>query len=497
VALDTQGGEEAQAAQLADHAPAPRPRHARVARLFLRLLGVVYLIAFLSLAVQVEGLVGSKGILPVSELLAWVRSQAGAERYWLLPTLSWLDPSDAFLLFLCYGGAGLALLLSLGLAPALLLLALFVFYLSLVCDGQVFLGYQWDSLLLEASFLAIFLAPLSLRLRRGFEPPPVALWLLRFLLFRLMFSSGVVKLRSGDPAWRGLGALRYHYETQPIPTWTAWWAHQLPSWFQTLSCALMFGIELVAPLLIFAPRRLRLAAFFPLAGLQLLIAGTGNFAFFNLLASVLCVLLLDDAALPWREAGRAQAGRRWPRALLLPVAALTGPLSALQLLLALGAVPPLPSPLIALYRAAQPFRIVNSYGLFAIMTSERPEILVEGSNDGVVWKPYQFRFKPGDPLRAPSFVAPHQPRLDWQMWFAALGQCEENPWFARFLGRLGEGAPQVLGLLAANPFPERPPAHLRATLFNYHFTDRAARRATGAWWRRDANGPYCRDLGLD
>jgi hypothetical protein len=488
VALDPQGRQEAQAATL---------KHARVARLFLRLLGLSYLVAFASLTTQLDGLIGSQGILPARELLDWVRSETGPERYWLLPTLAWLGPSDGFLLFLAWGGAALALLLILDIAPALVLLLLWGFYLSLVSVGQVFLGYQWDGLLLEAGFLSIFLAPLSLRLRCGFEPPPVAVWLLRFLLFRLMFSSGIVKLRSGDETWRNLTALRFHYETQPIPTWTAWWAHQLPGWIQTLSCAAMFGIELLAPLLIFAPRRLRLFAFFPLAGLQLLIAGTGNYAFFNLLTLALCVLLLDDAALPWQQAATRRGGRAWPKPILFPVAFLIALLASMELFLTLGVDIPWPRPARALYHAAAPFRTINPYGLFAVMTTERPEIVIEGSDDGVTWKPYAFRWKPGDPQRAPSFVAPHQPRLDWQMWFAALGRCEGNPWLVRFLVRLREGSPPVLRLVETNPFPARPPARLRAVLFDYRFTDWDTRRRTGAWWRRQAKGLYCSDLGLD
>lgn len=471
--------------------------HARIARLFLRLLGVVYLIAFLSLAVQIEGLAGRRGILPVGELLEWVRSQTGAERYWLLPTLSWLNASDGFLLFLCYGGAALSLLLMLGVAPAAVLFLLWTCYLSLVSDGQVFLGYQWDALLLEAGFLAILLAPLSLRLRHGFEPSPVALWLLRFLLFRLMFSSGIVKLTSGDPAWHSLTALRYHYETQPIPTWVGWWAHQLPASVQTLSCALMFGLELLVPLLILAPRRLRLGAFLPLVAFQLLIAATGNYTFFNLLTVALCVLLLDDAALPWRAAEPAASGRAWPKPILFPIAALLGLLAATELLLTLGVAPSLPGPAIALYRVVEPLRIVNRYGLFAVMTTGRPEIVVEGSDDGIVWKPYEFRFKPGDPRRPPPFVAPHQPRLDWQMWFAALEGCEASQWFRPFLDRLREGSPEVLGLLASDPFAGRPPARLRSVLYDYRFTDPATRSAAGTWWRREAKGLYCRDLGPD
>jgi hypothetical protein len=464
--------------------------------LFHGVLGGVYLVAFASLWVQVDGLIGSRGILPAERLLAWARAQVGVERYWLLPTLCWLSGSDTALHLLCAGGVALAIALMFDLAPALALALLWAFYLSLANVGQVFLQYQWDSLLLETGFLAIFFAPLALRPRPSDEPSPIALWLLRWLAFRLFFESGLVKRLSGDPTWRDLSALRYHYETQPLPTWVGWYAHQLPGWFQTVSCALVFVIELAVPLLIFAPRRLRNAAAVALLGLQLLIALTGNYGFFNLLAAALCIPLLDDRALPRRLfplVPSASGSRAWHQAVLIPVAALSVGVSGLELAGSLG-LRPWPQPAVALYRAVAPFSSINSYGLFAMMTTSRPEVTIEGSDDGIDWSPYVFRWKAGELGRAPAFVAPHQPRLDWQMWFAALGTCEENPWLVQLMLRLQQASPPVLGLLELNPFPHAPPRLIRAMLYDYRFTDLATRRRDGTWWLRTLRGPYCPEL---
>ncbi|HKC23537.1 MAG TPA: lipase maturation factor family protein, partial [Thermoanaerobaculia bacterium] len=257
--------------------PPRAPTYVGSAWLFLRVLGGIYLIAFVSFWVQADALVGERGILPLSRFLAFATERAGASRFTLLPTLSWLFPSDAFVDVLCGGGAVLSVLLVLGIAPPLVLFLLWAFYLSLVVDARDFLGFQWDVLLLETGFLAIFLAPPVLRHRLTREQPPsqTFLWLLRFLLFRLMFLSGAVKLASHDPMWRHLTALQVHYETQPLPTWIGWWAHQLPASAQRASTAIMFGIELGAPFLIFS-RRLRRYAFAPLVFLQLLIGLTGN-----------------------------------------------------------------------------------------------------------------------------------------------------------------------------------------------------------------------------
>jgi hypothetical protein len=475
------------------------PPHSLARWLFLRALGAVYLVAFLSLWVQIAGLVGSRGILPAATLLEWVGARAGPERYRILPTLFWLHPTDGFLHFLCGGGAALAVLLVLGIAPIPVLVLLWVFYLSLVTVGQDFLGFQWDGLLLETGLLAVFLAPPGLRPRPATESPvsPAALWLLRFLLFRLMFTSGAVKLRSGDSAWRGLTALRVHYETQPLPTWIGWLAHHLPARLHTASTAVLFAVELLVPFLMFGPRALKLVAYAAFVGLQALIAATGNYGFFNLLTVVLCLLLLDDDVFParWREwmgtPPADAAWTSWSSWAVLPLALVVAVTSTIQIAGAVGWQPRWPRPMATLYRALGPLRTFNPYGLFAVMTPSRPEVVIEGSRDGATWQAYEFRWKPGDLKRRPAFVAPHMPRLDWQMWFAALGSCEDSPWFQPLLARLAEGSPPVVGLLARNPFPDGPPRYLRSTLYDYRFTDVKTLRAEGTWWRRTPIGPFC------
>ncbi len=478
----------------------PPPTYAVSSSLFLRLLGASYGFAFWSLGTQILGLIGQRGIVPAADLLDAAHRQFGSSALWRFPTLCWLSASDPFLKTLCLVGTGLAALLACDVAPALLLAALWALYLSLATVCREFLWFQWDSLLLEAGLLGMLLAPLRLRPSRQPEPPEALVrWLVWWLLFRLMCSSGVVKLASGDPAWRTLTALTYHYETQPLPTWIGWWAHQLPSWFQRLSCAAMFAIELAAPFAIFCPTPLRRAGCWALILLQWLIALTGNYAFFNLLTVALCLLLLDDAA--WPSAMRATASeasamppprpRHWPQAVVLPVSVVLLLLSSVPLRLLAGRRPNQRDLIAAFYQRLAPYRLVNTYGLFAVMTTTRNEIVLEGSRDGLEWKAYEFRDKPGDPRRPPAFVAPHQPRLDWQMWFAALGTYQDNPWFLRLCARLLEGSPDVLALLASNPFPEAPPRYLRAALYTYHFTDPATRRASGAWWRREARGLYC------
>ena len=479
----------------------PRARDAVSSWLLLRALGAVYLIAFVSLWIQLDGLIGRDGILPAGRYLEVVRRFAGPERYRLLPTLCWFDTSDRFLHGLALAGSLAAVSLACDVVPALGAAVAWASYLSLTLAARDFLAFQWDALLLEAGFLAIFLAPLDLgSIRpRAAPPPPLVLGLVRWLVFRLMFSSGVVKLSSGDAAWRGLTALRYHYETQPLPTWVGWYAHQLPAWFQDASVVALFVIELLIPFFIWAPRRLQQVAFAAFAGWHALVAATGNYGFFSLLSVALCLTLLDDDAWPRRLRECLQAGRTargWPTVVLVPVACVLFVLGALELSLTLGLQWRWPAPVVALYRAARPFRTVNGYGLFAVMTTTRPEIVVEGSDDGVTWLPYEFKWKPGDVRRRPGFVEPHQPRLDWQMWFAALGSYDDTPWFAAFLERLLRGSPPVLALLERNPFPAAPPRYVRAMLYDYRFADPGVRRREGAWWRREAKGPYSPVLSL-
>ena len=455
-----------------------------VRRVFLGWLGVIYLIAFVSLWTQVAGLIGKDGVLPASHLMLQARSAVaesgiGIDRYRLLPTLCWLGASDGFLRFQCAAGATLALLVIVGICPRVCLALEWLLYLSLATVSRDFLAFQWDNLLLETGLLAIFLAPGRMLPRPSLEKPAsrTVLWLLRLLLFKLMFLSGVVKLASGDGTWRGLSALTYHYETQPLPTWIAWYAYQPPLWFQKGSCAVMFLIELAVPFLIFAPRRLRMAGGAVLALFQVLILLTGNYTFFNWLTLGLCLLLLDDFAMaglvPRKLSalysrsravadGSRNGRRRWQGVGMASLAVVVVGISAVQLLSPFGRLPSWTSPALAAHRWLAPFRSVNSYGLFAVMTTERPEIIVEGSNDGHGWQAYEFPYKPGDPKRRPAFVAPHQPRLDWQMWFAALGDVRQNPWFVNFCVRLLQGSPDVLALLEKNPFPDRPPKYIRA-----------------------------------
>ena len=504
------------------------PTHNLVRWAFLRSLGIIYLIAFVSLWVQIIGLVGTDGILPADSAMGSMRLSAdaqrlGLDRYHLAPTLCWFKATDGFLSSQCAAGATLAVLLILGFAPAPCLFLLWLIYLSLATVCREFLGFQWDNLLLETGFLAIFLAPLQLWLRSPRAAPPsrLVLWLLRWLLFKLMFQSGCVKLLSGDPAWHNLTALTFHYETQPLPTWIGWYAHQLPVWAQKASAAAMFGIELFIPFLIFAPRRPRQFACLVLVLFQGLIFLTGNYCFFNLLTIVLCLLLLDDAALrallppklrnSLPLARLQQRGtnspslapcpspldlRKWPVQITVPLACIAVATALIQFSGMFRVPMPWPRPMLAVYAWLAPFRTFNSYGLFAVMTTSRPEIIIEGSNDGVAWLPYEFKYKPGDVKRRPGFVAPHQPRLDWQMWFAALGDYRHNPWLVNFCQRLLEGSGPVLRLLEHNPFPHAPPRYMRAVVYDYHFTDFATRRQTGAWWRRQERGPYLPPLSL-
>ena len=479
--------------------------------LFLRGIGIIYLIAFLSFGSQALGLLGSGGILPFANYVARIQANVGGLERWLnYPTLAHLNTSDPFLLFLSYGGAFIALLVVLGVLSAPGLFLLWLFYLSIVVIGQSFMSFQWDTLLLEAGFLAIFLGGWWPVARRQRPPSLLVIYLLRWLLFRLMLGSGVVKLLSNDPTWRNLTALDYHYWTQPIPNAIAWYANQLPDWFQQLSVALMFAIELAVPFLFFAPRRLRFAGGLLTIGLQLLIILTGNYTFFNWLTIVLCIPLFDDQLFgrftPRRRARPVEALVFHRRPLLRQIGLLLVALVVLfttsvrfgSTLASRNLVETLPAPLADFVNTSYRLRIAGGYGLFASMTTRRPEIIVEGSNDGQTWLPYSFRYKAGDLRRPPPFVAPHQPRLDWQMWFAALGgQYRNGDWTVSFARRLLNGAPDVLTLLESNPFPDTPPRFLRMQVMEYGFTDLATRDATGDWWTRGPAREYLPEISLD
>ncbi len=434
-------------------------------RTLLRALGLIYLIAFLDFGVQAAGLIGSRGILPFAEYLRAAQSSFGKAAYWEVPSILWLSRRDGALTAVWVAGAICALAAIAGYRPRIALAACLALWLSLCSVGQDFLSFQWDVLLLETGFLAIFA-----------DESPARVWLFRWLIFRLMFFSGMGKLLSGDPSWRGLTALHYHYETQPLPTPVAWYMYQLPIAFQKASTLFVLAAELAAPFLFFAPRVYRLAGAWITIALQLLILITGNYTFFNLLTIILALFLFV-------EPKRGPRGR-WHSVISAALVAFIAVTSGLLVLDLFGAGSPPGGG--AILHAVSPLRIVNPYGLFTVMTVMRPEIQIEGSNDGATWLVYEFRDKPGDVMRPPPVVAPHQPRLDWQMWFAALGTYQENRWFTNFMLRLLEGEPAVLKLLRSNPFPNAPPKFVRARIFLYHFTHFGER----AWWRREEEGLY-------
>lgn len=460
------------------------PRYDLVSFLFLRLIGLVYLAAFVSFAVQAQGLIGSHGILPLAKFTEAVAGRFGTERFFLAPMVFWLNDSDAAIQAVCWAGAGLSLLLVVNVLPRVCLFLLFALYLSLFYAGQIFMSYQWDLFLLEMGFAALLLS---------FATTP-GIFLLRWLMFRFMFMSGVVKLLSGDLSWWNLTALDYHFLTQPLPTPLAWHAAQMPVGLLVFATGAMFFVELVLPFFIFAPRRLRFIAAFGFLLLEALILVTGNYNWFNLQTMLLCLPLFDDAAL--RKMLPARLAELKPRP-VAPTPAVTAVVSAIAVLivfcslvrmdLRFGGTPP------AFARTIDgligPLNVVSGYGLFAIMTTNRREIVMEGSYDGVEWQEYEFRYKPGDVMRAPPWNIPHQPRLDWQMWFAALDNPKRLPWFWGFLERLLENEPTVTALLEKNPFADKPPTYVRAQFYDYIFAS-SEDKAKGQWWNRRLLGEY-------
>ncbi len=459
--------------------------------LFLRLLGLIYIASFASFWPQIAGLIGSHGIVSVAQLMPALRNELGARALLYVPSLFWLGVSDQALVWCCIAGCMSGLLLAVGLCSRISAALCWLLYLSLVSVGQPFTSFQWDALLLESGFLALFAGA------------PWLVWAYRFLLFRLMFESGAVKLLSHDPNWRNLHALRFHFMTQPLPNPISYYVYWAPHWMLDSMTAATLAIELAAPFLLFwagLPRRIAVAL---LMLLQVLIILTGNYAFFNLLALALCLWAVDD-----KTFAPLEHVLRWRISLVKPLmpqsfAAFrrTGNI-LIAILIALAAIQ-----LIAMFapnfaRPARkpisfiaPFQMVNTYGLFAVMTTTRPEIVIEGSDDQTNWREYSFRYKPGELHRGLPFVAPYQPRLDWQMWFAALSNIQENNWVGNLMYRLMLGEPAVIRLMNAPPF-SKPPRYMRALLYEYRFTTPAERARTGAVWQRQLRGAWLGPVSL-
>ena len=473
--------------------------------LFLRLLGFVCVMAFVSLVTQLEPLIGKDGLLPAERFLHHLQSvsETPASLWLQLPTLFWLNCSDAFLYFMAYVGLVLSLLLLLGLANGILLASLWVIYLSFIHIGQIFYGYGWEIMLLEACFLAIFLVPLfDARPFPSLPPSKAILWFYRWMAFRVMFGAGLIKLR-GDPCWRDLTCLFYHFETQPIPNPISWYFHQLPP------AILKFGVlwnhftELVVPFFMLGPRRLRVIGGWLLISFQLFLMVSGNLSFLNWLTLAICIPMLDDRALqplvPKRLALAAQ-GAEQKQQVGLGRRITIGIVAAILLLLSIDPILNMASPRQIMNTSFNPLHLVNTYGAFGSIGKRRYEIILEGTQDtnlgsNTQWKEYEFWAKPGDVHRRPPFIAPYQPRLDWQIWFAAMSSIEQEPWLVHLIYKLLQNDRGALRLLANNPFPNKPPKYIRAELYEYRFT--RIGDPPGIWWRRQEVGPYLRPVSLD
>ena len=372
-------------------------------------------------------------------------------------------------------------------------LALWGLYLSVVNVGQTFYGFGWETLLLEAGFLAVFLGP------AGTAPPTLVLWLYRWLLFRVEFGAGLIKLR-GDRCWRDLTCLDYHHETQPLPGPLSWFFHHLPKPLHRAEVLANHATQLLVPFGLFAPQPVARLSAVVIVVTQAWLLVSGNFSWLNLITIVLAFSAMDDtllgAVLPVDPPASLADPARWQQAAVVALAVLVAALSIRPARNLLGRRQ-------LMNASFDPLRLVNTYGAFGAITRVRREVVLEGTDDptpgpGAVWREYQFKAKPGDPRRRPRQVAPYHLRLDWLAWFAAMSSAAAHPWLVTLATRLLEGDPATRRLLGhPDPFPDRPPALVRARLYRYRFTTPAERRQTGAWWSRELLGEYLPPLRLE
>lgn len=462
-----------------------------VSALFLRLLAIIYFIAFFTLTFQITGLAGEQGILPLSPWLDYLLNDLGGLAFLHFPTVFWFDQSNTSLLIASWSGCLFSILLFFNIWPRINLILLFILYLSLVKAGQTFMNFQWDGLLLEAGFLAIFLRPDS----------RVLIFLFRWLLFRLRFMSGISKLVMGDPSWLGMTALIYYFETQPLPHVGAWYFHNLPHILLIAATVLVLIIEIIVPFMMFLPRRYRLLAGWITIGFQLLIVASSNHNWFNLLTIALCLFLFDDKAVRrivpggierWLTMSWSERLKNKPSIVfrngtyLLAFVLVTGGLLSIHRLVfdkSLGQYPDLAIDLL------QQWHIVNAYHVFPTMTTRQIELKIEGSIDGVNWQEYKFKYRPDALDKRPEIIIPHHPRLDWMMWFVPFHP-RFLPWFDAFLISLLENSPDVTSLLKYNPFKETAPNFIRVQSWHYEFTNAAERQQSGNWWKRTYLGPF-------
>ncbi len=478
-------------------AQAQRRNSYRLTRfVILRLLGFVYFAAFVSLAVQVLALIGSRGLTPANDFLIRVQTQLGSRKdaFLTLPSIFWFGISDRALVVFAWVGVALSFVVTLGYANAILMLVLWIIYMSFVHIGQDWYGYGWEIQLLETGFLAIFLCPLlDPRPFPKRAPPVLVIWLFRWLTFRIMFGAGLIKIR-GDPCWRNLTCLFYHYETQPIPNPLSRAFHFAPGWLLRFETLWNHFVELVVPWFAFGPRPARHIAGVLLASFQVILILSGNLSFLNYLTIVPILACFDDTLLarmlPKSLVRRARVGEGECTPVAENVAiGLTGVVALLSFeptlnLLSSGQI---------MNTSFDRLHLVNTYGAFGTVGRERREIVFEGTADTMItpqtqWREYEFPCKPGDPMRRPCVISPFQPRLDWQIWFAAMSTPNEYPWTLHFVWKLLHNDKGTLSLLANNPFPNQPPHFIRARLYRYQFA--RSDDPTHAWWKRELLGEW-------
>jgi len=451
--------------------------------LFPRLLGMIYFFAFGAFIFQIKGLIGENGILPAGPFFKEVsRLFKGKKRRFLYyPSLFWLNQSNQALMGVILAGTLLSIGLMCGFYPCLLLILLYVLYLSVVTAGQDFLGYGWEGLLLETTLQGILISMTPI--------PNIMVWIsTNLLVLRFHVQAGLVKLQSHDRTWKDWTAIAYHYQTQPLPNTIAWYFHKLPLSFHKFSCAMMFATEIFIPFGILLTQEIRLGVFAALFGLQFLIWFTGNFSFLNHLTAVMTTLLLNNALLSLFITPDISAT---PTSLYLDIfLTIAGTaLASLQVMRLWHNCFPNRLFRWILDRAAI-YHIANRYGIFAVMTTTRYEIVIEGSADGIEWKEYLFKWKPSETSRRPRRIAPYQPRIDWQAWFLPFCGWQSANWLQNFFTHLLLGTPDVLKLLRGNPFEKYPPKFVRAVMYEYVFSSFEEKKRYGWWWKRKYVGNY-------
>jgi hypothetical protein len=457
--------------------------------LLQRGVAAIYAIAFVGAACQFRALIGTHGMLPVPRFVA-------RSRFRLAPSLFHLHYSDRLFASVCWLGA----LLSVGLlggagnvvplwVAMVAWLVVWVLYLSIVNVGQVWYGFGWESLLLEAGFLTIFLG------NDDVAVPVVVLWLARWLVFRVEFGAGVIKLR-GDPCWRDLTCLQYHHETQPMPGPLSWWFHHLPRSLHRVEVAGNHVAQLLVPFGLFAPQPVASIAAAIIVVTQLWLVLSGNFAWLNWLTIVLACSAISDSGVPgaFSATRHLAAPPTW-------FVTITFACAALVVALSYWPVRNLMSSHQQMNATFNPLHLVNTYGAFGTITRKRDELVIEGTDEPVisdrtVWREYEFKGKPGAVTRRPRQWAPYHLRLDWLMWFAALSPRYSSGWLEPLLVRLLGNDKATLRLLRRNPFPDEPPVYVRVQLYRYRFTTWQERRVDGAWWHRRLLGEYVEPIRL-